>query len=78
MTDIGDYGVREIVVEGEHFALYQARDGRSADVLLKVAREGASPEDLSALSFDFVVAGSVDVEAETRRRHPSAACGNSS
>jgi predicted ATPase/GAF domain-containing protein len=56
MTDIADYRVLEILVEDERFVLYRANDASDSNVLLKVSRAHASPDDLSALSTDFLVA----------------------
>jgi predicted ATPase/signal transduction histidine kinase len=61
VTDIGEYGVRELVLANEGYVLYRARHEREGDVLLKVARDGASPEELSALSLDFLTAGRCDI-----------------
>jgi hypothetical protein len=56
VTDIAEYRVREILVEDERFVLYRANDASDSKVLLKVSRADASPDALSALSTDFLVA----------------------
>ena len=66
MIDIASYGVREVVLEDERFVLYRARSGGDAEVLLKVAREGATPDDLSAFSSDFLAARRCQVPAIPR------------
>jgi hypothetical protein len=64
--DIADYRVREIVLEDERFVLYRARDAGDNQVLLKCARAGAAPEQLSAFSADFASARRCDVPAIPR------------
>ena len=60
MNDIADYRVREILVDDERFVLYRANDASDSKVLLKVSRAHASPDNLSALSTDFLVARRCD------------------
>jgi len=66
MNDIADYRVREILVEDERFVLYRANDASDSKVLLKVSRADASPDDLSALSTDFLVARRCDAPSIPR------------
>ena len=53
MKNIADFGVREIVLEDERFVLYRARDPAGADVLLKMARAGATADALTAFWSDL-------------------------
>ncbi|HEY0467012.1 MAG TPA: protein kinase, partial [Polyangiaceae bacterium] len=66
MSDLADYAVIEVVLEHDHFALYRARDAHNGEVLLKVTRDGASHDQLSALSSDFLTARRCDVPAIPR------------
>ena len=66
MSDIADYAVREIVLEGDRFVLYRGRDARSTDVLIKVARAQATPRARSAFSSDFLIARRCDIPAIPR------------
>ncbi|HXU62772.1 MAG TPA: AAA family ATPase, partial [Polyangia bacterium] len=64
--DLGDFKLREVVMEDDRFVLYRARNLDEAVVLLKISRAHATPDDLSALSTDFSVARRFDAPSIPR------------